>query len=622
MDSGAYVKFVEMHMEQMSTMEAHKQCMFIYWHRYFLIAFENMLRGQGDEFACVTIPYFNWMAAQSKQMKGDCTSFGECAAITTELGGFTSGSMQQEVINGNSIRGVCVNEMPLNHFCGSSAQDTACAGCLPRGNWGSISLPAAAGYGSVRRQVFDGQDINETATNIEQGAHGSVHSALGATMATLASPADPIFWSHHSMVDALHTIFHKCRVGTRRMSFAEKASNPIAWSACNRRDNGGDQSNEGPAFNPTDTVTMRTGPQNSNPVNGSEDPIIGKFIRGVPNRFADLVDVRDLGEYSYSYELSGQLASMYTECDGTATPGPSTTAPTPTTTARAPTTAAPEPTIIAPRPTADASQPTINAPVPTVNPPVSITSIPLVTSIPATTTPITPPTTAPNSNGLPSPQMMETEQMADARRFFGWLWNTLFPNSQRSFRRLASEYNMVDSDSNAANQQNDTTTGPSKGGPAYDDGKVDVIILDECSEEEQRVMAWYKQTTEAMGGQTAETVADLERQSCMFHEQCLGGVASFSDDFKATWGFQEDRCKTVVDAVNCGDQQILYTPWRENMEAYFGCPAPSNATTPSATPTRQNQTSSTNQTSPTSQTQQMVGDNMMDTIAGAIVQSV
>ncbi|KAF4315536.1 hypothetical protein BBO99_00009315 [Phytophthora kernoviae] len=462
MDSGAYIKFVEMHMETMSNMEAHKQCMFIYWHRYFLIAFENMLCGQGDEFACVTIPYFNWMVAQSRQMNGECTSFGDCAAIATELGGFTSGSTQQGVINGDAINGnVCVNNMSLNHFCGSSAPGTACAGCLPRGNWGSISLPAAAGYGSVRGQVFEGQNINQTSTKIETGAHGSVHSSLGSTMGTLASPADPIFWSHHSMVDALHTIFHKCRVGTQRMSFEEKASNPIAWSSCSRRDNDGDQFNEGSVFNPTDIVTMRTGPKNANPVNGSEDPIIGKFIRGVPNRFADLVD------------------------NGTAT---------------------------------------------------------------------------------------------------------------------------ID---------------PSKINPTYDDGKVDVIILNECSEAEQRVMTWYKQTTATMGGQTAETMADLERQSCMFHEQCLGGVTGFSEEFKVTWGFKGDRCKIIVDAVQCGDQQIIYTQWRENMEAYFGCPVPANTTTPA--PTNQNQTSSSNQTSPTDQTQQVVGDNMGNTIAGAInniVQSV
>jgi len=57
MDSGAYIKFVEMHTEMRSEMEAHRQCMFTYWHRLLLVAFENMLRGQGTAYACVTVPY-------------------------------------------------------------------------------------------------------------------------------------------------------------------------------------------------------------------------------------------------------------------------------------------------------------------------------------------------------------------------------------------------------------------------------------------------------------------------------------------------------------------------------------------------------------------------------------
>ncbi|KAE9079590.1 hypothetical protein PF010_g7919 [Phytophthora fragariae] len=72
MDSGAYIKFVEIHTEMKSEMEAHKQCMFIYWHRFFLVVFENMFRGQGPKFACVTVPYFNWMAASNKALTGEC----------------------------------------------------------------------------------------------------------------------------------------------------------------------------------------------------------------------------------------------------------------------------------------------------------------------------------------------------------------------------------------------------------------------------------------------------------------------------------------------------------------------------------------------------------------------
>ncbi|GMF32201.1 unnamed protein product [Phytophthora lilii] len=113
-----------------------------------------------------------------------------------------------------------------------------------------------------------------------------------------------------------------------------------------------------------------------------------------------------------------------------------------------------------------------------------------------------------------------------------------------------------------------------------------------------------------MGGISAETVADLERQSCMYHDQSLGGVKDFSDEFKAAWGVKEARCKTIVDAVKYGAQPIVYTQWRENIEAHFGCPVPSKAATPAPS----------TQIDQTQQQEQVVNGNIGEEIAGAIAQ--
>ncbi|RLN74800.1 hypothetical protein BBJ28_00009837 [Nothophytophthora sp. Chile5] len=558
MDSPAYLKFIQMHMEKMSEYEAHGQCMFTYWHRLFLVVFENMLRAQGDEYACVTIPYFNWMEANNRVLSGTCKTMGDCAAITTELGGFTSGSQQNVVINGQSNTGICVTEAPLNHFCQTTGGQ--CADCVPRGDWGSAQVPGSTSYASLLKQVFDGKNIGEMSPKVETGSHAAVHNTLGGTMLHFASPADPIFWSHHSMVDALHTIFHKCRVGTQRMTFEEKAADPVAWTSCARRDGG--------VFNPADIVTMRTGVAGSNSfVNGSVDPVIGQYFQGVPNRFADLMDVRDLGDFSYTYELSGQLASMYTDCNGDATTStPTTTTPVATTTAPAPTTTTPVATTAAPVATTTAPVATTAAPVATTAAPVATTTAPVPTTAPVATT------TAPTATQT-TPVPNQSGQIANAQRFFNWLWNIF--SHHHHHRNLAVE----DGTSNGQ-QQDATTPAPSTDSPSFDDGKVDVIIVDDCSLSEQYVMTWYKQTTAAMGGQCAETIADLERQSCMFHDQCLGGVVDFSDEFKATWGLKEARCKTIVDAVNSGEQPIVYAAWRENMESFFGCPMPTNETSP------------------------------------------
>lgn len=316
MDSGAYIKFVEMHTEMMSEREAHGQCMFIYWHRYFLVVFENMLRGQGDEFACVTIPYWNWMTAQDRTASGLCSTFGDCSSITTELGGWTNGSPRALTINGVDLNSfTCVSTPPLDHFCESSdVSGDSCAKCVPRGDWGAVKVENEVSFASVYAQIFSGSNIGQVSPKIEHGCHARVHANLRGAMERLISPADPIFWSHHSMIDALHTIFHKCRVGSARMTFEQKAVNSAAWSSCSRRNNGG-------KFNPADTVTMRTGVDGTSPVNGSADPLIGAFFDGVPSRFADLMDVRDLGDNSYSYEANstGFLATMYMECDANTT---------------------------------------------------------------------------------------------------------------------------------------------------------------------------------------------------------------------------------------------------------------------------------------------------------------
>ncbi|KAL3669455.1 hypothetical protein V7S43_005848 [Phytophthora oleae] len=495
MDSGAYIKFVEIHTEMKSEMEAHKQCMFIYWHRLFLVVFENMLRGQGPEFACVTIPYFNWMEASNKALTGECKTLGDCSPILKELGGFTTGSKKTLVINGRNITGTCVSESPLNHFCQSSTTSKAsCAGCLPRGDWGAAKVPASISYASVIGQVFNGTNIEKVSRTVERGCHADIHATLGSTMTKFQSPADPIFWSHHAMLDALLTIFHKCRVGTRRMTFEQKAADPVAWSSCKRRV--GKQAT-GSLFKPTDVVTMRTGANGINPVEGRKDPLIGQFFKDVPNRFADLMDGSDLGLSSYTYEINGLLATMYNTCGGL-TKGHVT---------------------------------------------------------PATTTP------KPGTTSTPAPEAsVRNEEAHRIQSFFDWLVGKVTPTSQRVRRWLSS-----------------CRTASTKKASSRKDN-VPVVIAAKLTKSEKRVIDWYTEAVVSNGEFSPKSIADTERQVCMFQDQCLGGIVDYSEEFKALWGVQEPRCRTIVNAINRGEQEILDAAWKEKMVSHFGCPQPANET--------------------------------------------
>ncbi|MFN0125291.1 MAG: tyrosinase family protein [Verrucomicrobiales bacterium] len=44
-------------------------------------------------------------------------------------------------------------------------------------------------------------------TTLEGGPHNSGHRAVGGTMASASSPADPIFWMHHANIDRLWAIW-------------------------------------------------------------------------------------------------------------------------------------------------------------------------------------------------------------------------------------------------------------------------------------------------------------------------------------------------------------------------------------------------------------------------------
>lgn len=175
MDAGYYIKFVEMHTEKMSEMEAHRVCMFTYWHRYFLLGFENMLRSLGPEFECVTVPYWDQMQQNARAMTGACSSMESCAPMIRDWGGSTKGVNKNVVINGVEIDGsICVTGSPLDRFCeASSRKDDACAKCLPRDNLQSKSFPAMANYASVFRQLFTPQNLPDASKSVEDGMHSA-----------------------------------------------------------------------------------------------------------------------------------------------------------------------------------------------------------------------------------------------------------------------------------------------------------------------------------------------------------------------------------------------------------------------------------------------------------------
>ncbi|KAF1784374.1 putative domain, di-copper centre [Phytophthora cactorum] len=117
---------------------------------------------------------------------------------------------------------------------------------------------------------------------------------MGGVMVYFQAPVDPVFYSHHSLIDLLQTIYLKCQNGDEKLflSTAAKRSDPRFWTSC-ARSGGGNFSG------PTISRCVRW-------------PSTAKHL---PNKYADFVDAKDLGNYSYTYNISGGLANMYENCN-------------------------------------------------------------------------------------------------------------------------------------------------------------------------------------------------------------------------------------------------------------------------------------------------------------------
>eukprot|EP00122_Pirum_gemmata_P017778 Pgem_evm1s16658 len=171
--------------------QMHQDVYLFHWHRAFLFEFEMQLRSAGDEFQCVSLPYWDWSKALSdlQDEGGDISDFHRTPMLRQEM-----------------------------RDCGNGMI------CTPYGNIGPI--PTYDGdqfYHNQRvfRQNFEDSDqfmnriqtddtLDEFMITVVRG-HNSVHNYIGGTMSTMESPTSPLFMLHHANVDKLWAEYEKCR---------------------------------------------------------------------------------------------------------------------------------------------------------------------------------------------------------------------------------------------------------------------------------------------------------------------------------------------------------------------------------------------------------------------------
>ena len=139
--------------------------LFLPWHRAYLLVFEHAAR---DRNPAAAIPWWDWTSTQS-HTSGIPASFG-----VATVGG-----------SANPLRASRIPP-PFNR---ATRRASASPAALPT----STQVSSAVGLTSF-------VDFSRQLENIHDGVHGWV----GGDMGSIATAAyDPIFWSHHCMIDRL-----------------------------------------------------------------------------------------------------------------------------------------------------------------------------------------------------------------------------------------------------------------------------------------------------------------------------------------------------------------------------------------------------------------------------------
>lgn len=72
---------------------------------------------------------------------------------------------------------------------------------ITRGTWAPTQLATSTVFDATMARGVTPPDFRTFQVRLEQDVHNGTHRAVGGTMATSTSPADPVFWLHHAFMD-------------------------------------------------------------------------------------------------------------------------------------------------------------------------------------------------------------------------------------------------------------------------------------------------------------------------------------------------------------------------------------------------------------------------------------
>ncbi|KAI9229520.1 MAG: hypothetical protein DHS80DRAFT_22282 [Piptocephalis tieghemiana] len=168
-----YDRYAQVHLQHQR--EIHGNPFFLPWHRQFTLEFERELQRINPS---VSVPYWNWSLDAARPE--------------------TSPVLQDDMMGGNSF-GQCLTSGP---FAGWQRPYPS-PGCLRRRYSQGSSIGAFANPSIINVITARSTEYDEFRRSIEMGPHAGPHNGIGADMAGMQSPADPLFFLHHSFVDKI-----------------------------------------------------------------------------------------------------------------------------------------------------------------------------------------------------------------------------------------------------------------------------------------------------------------------------------------------------------------------------------------------------------------------------------
>lgn len=138
--------------------------LFLPWHRFFMLDFEWMMRNTGSTATYLSLPYWDWRTDNT-----------------------TSANWRNDFISSANLPGFTfTRSVGASGFLGTTANITSCLGLVPF--WANSTTKNA--------------NVADFSHRLEY-YHDFVHVWVGGTMNSGASPADPIFYLHHNMIDKI-----------------------------------------------------------------------------------------------------------------------------------------------------------------------------------------------------------------------------------------------------------------------------------------------------------------------------------------------------------------------------------------------------------------------------------